>query len=148
MPSQIMNHLAAAGGVPDVHRIPQVEVRGQRREIVCIVVHVVPLACLRGAAVTTAVMRDHAIAAIHEEHHLPVPVICRQWPAMAEDDGLSLAPVLVEDLNAVLRLDFAHGMLSFALGGRSCNSGRAAEISPAQAAAPPTRNVRREACEP
>src|SRR2546427_12967693 len=49
---------------------------------------------------------------------------------MAENDGLPLPPVLVEDLNAVLRLDFVHGMLSFALGGRSCNSGRAAEIKP------------------
>src|SRR5438094_7706376 len=75
-------------------------------------------------------MRDATVAASREEHHLRVPVVCREWPAMAENDGLPLAPVLVEDLNAVLRLDFAHGALSFALGGRSCNSGRAAEIKP------------------
>src|SRR5438105_12320444 len=148
MPCQIVDHLAATGGMTDMHRILQVEMTGHRREIIGIVVHVVPVAGLRGPAVTAPVMRDDTVAASHEEHHLRVPVICREWPAMAENDGLPLAPVVVEDLHAVLRLDFAHGMLSFALGGRSCNSGRAAEISPAQAAAPPTRNVRREACEP
>src|SRR5437016_5263527 len=33
MPSQIMDYLAAAGGVTDMHRILQVEMRGHRREI-------------------------------------------------------------------------------------------------------------------
>src|SRR5207253_11364597 len=130
MPCQIMDHLAATGGVTDMHRILQVEMSGHRREIVGIVVHVVPVAGLRGPAVTAPVMRDDTVAASHEKHHLRVPVICREWPAMAENDGLPLTPVLVEDLNSVLGLDFAHGVLSFALGGRCCNSGRAAEIKP------------------
>src|SRR5439155_10915668 len=115
---QIMHHLAATGGMTDMYRILQVEMRGHRCEIVGIVVHVVPVAGLRRPAVTAPVMRDDTVAASHEEHHLRIPVICREWPAMAENDGLPLSPILVEDLNAVLRLDFAHGVLSFALAGR------------------------------
>jgi hypothetical protein len=50
-----------------------------------------------------AVMRDHAIALREEEHHLRVPVVGAQRPAVMEDDRLRVlgAPVLVEDLGAV-----------------------------------------------
>jgi hypothetical protein len=44
-----------------------------------------------------------------EEHHLGIPVIGRQRPAMAEYDGLTLAPVLVVDLYAVFGRDCRHG---------------------------------------
>src|SRR5260370_9840633 len=115
MRCQIMAPLAATGGVTARHGILQVEMSGDRREIIGIVVHVVPVAGLRGPAVTAPVMRDDTVAASHEEHHLRVPVICREWPAMAEHNGLPLAPVLVEYLNSALRLDFAHRWLSFAL---------------------------------
>jgi hypothetical protein len=40
-----------------------------------------------------------AIAVFEEEQHLRVPIIGRQWPAMAEDDRLSFAPVFVVDVN-------------------------------------------------
>jgi hypothetical protein len=43
---------------------------------------------LTGAAVTAAVMRDHAIPAIDKEHHLRVQ--SSTTPAVAENDGLSL----------------------------------------------------------
>src|SRR5437899_2944921 len=49
---------------------------------------------------------------------------------MAEHDRLPLAPVLVEDLDAVLRGDLAHLMLSSHRCGRSCISGRGDEIEP------------------
>ena len=45
---------------------------------------------------------------LEEEQHLRVPVVGRQRPAVAEHDGLTLAPVLVEDLNAVLGGDRGH----------------------------------------
>ena len=61
-----------------------------------------------------AVMGDDAIAVIEEEQHLIVPVIGRQRPAMAEHDGLTFAPVLVEDLNAVFCLHRAHGVPTLA----------------------------------
>src|SRR5713101_3149913 len=105
MPSQIVRHLAAAGGVADVHGILQVEMRGKRRKIVSIMIHVVTVPRLRGPAVAAAVMGYDAIAVTQEEQHLRIPVICRQRPPMAEHDGLTLAPVLVEDLNAVFGRD-------------------------------------------
>ena len=55
-----------------------------------------------------AVMRYDAIAVLEEEQHLRVPVIGRQRPAMAEHDGLTFAPVLVENLNAVFGWNRAH----------------------------------------
>ena len=50
---------------------------------------------------TAPVMRHDAIAVLKEKRHLVVPVIGRQRPAVAEHNGLTLAPVLVKDLDAV-----------------------------------------------
>jgi hypothetical protein len=55
--------------------------------------------------VTTAVVSDDAIAMIEEKQHLRVPIIGRKRPAMAEHDGLPVAPVLVKNLGAVARSD-------------------------------------------
>ncbi len=90
-----------------MHRALQVEVLDHSQQVVGIVVHVVAVRDLGRAAMATAVMRDHPIAVIEEEHHLRVPVVGRQRPAMAEHDGLTRAPVLVVDLDAVLRRDIA-----------------------------------------
>ena len=112
---EIMHHLAATGRMADVDGILEIEMRDHRREVIGIVIHVVAVADLRGAAMAAAVMGDDAIAVIEEEQHLRVPVIGRQRPAMAEHDGLTFAPVLVEDLNAVLGCDRAHETLSLAV---------------------------------
>ena len=72
-------------------------------------IHVVAVADLAGAAMAAAVMGDDAKAVVEEEQHLRVPVVGRQRPAMAEHDRLTLAPVLVEDLDAVLGRDGGHG---------------------------------------
>ena len=106
--SQIVGDLAAPGGMADVDRVLQVEMRGQRRQVIGIVIHVVTLAHLRGPAMTAAVMRDDAIAVLEEKHHLGVPVIGRKRPAVAEHDGLTFAPVLVENLNAVFGRNRTH----------------------------------------
>src|SRR5262245_4896628 len=57
------------------------------------------------------VVGDDPVALLKEEEHLPVPVIGRQQPSVAEHDRLSLAPVLVMDLDAVGRRDSRHGSL-------------------------------------
>jgi hypothetical protein len=67
MPRNIVNHLAAAGGVADVHGIFQVEMRGHRRQIVGIVIHVVPVAHLGRAAVAATIMGYDAIAMLNKE---------------------------------------------------------------------------------
>src|ERR1700736_3907880 len=73
--------------------------RGQRREIVSIVIHVVAAAGLARAAMASSVMCDDAIAVFKEEQQLRVPVIGRQRPAVAKDDGLSLASVFIIDVD-------------------------------------------------
>ncbi|MGY4483291.1 hypothetical protein ACVWWR_002482 [Bradyrhizobium sp. LM3.2] len=72
-----MHDFAAAGGVADVDRILQVEMRRHRREIVGIVIHVVAVGDLRRTAVAAAVMGDDAVAARDEEQHLRVPIVGR-----------------------------------------------------------------------
>jgi len=55
-----------------------------------------------------AVMGNDASAAFAEEHHLRVPGIGRQGPAMREDDRLPLAPILVKDPGTVVCGDRGH----------------------------------------
>src|SRR4029453_16874738 len=97
------------------HGSLQVEMRGERRKIVSIMIHVVTVARLRGPAVAATVMGYTAVAVTQEEQHLRVPVICRQRPSVAEHDGLTLAPVLVEDLNAVFGREGRHSIVSLLL---------------------------------
>jgi hypothetical protein len=103
-----MHHLAAAGGMTDVNGVLQIELRGQRRQVIGVMIHVVSVGDLRGSAMTAAVVRDDAIAVVEEEQHLRVPVVGRQRPAVGEHDRLSLAPVLVENFGAVARRDKRH----------------------------------------
>ena len=92
----------------NVNGVLQVEMRGQRRQVIGIVIHVVAITHLSGPAMAAAVMRYNAIAVLEEEQHLCVPVIGRQRPAVAEHDGLTLSPVLVVDFRAVGGGDRAH----------------------------------------
>jgi hypothetical protein len=76
------------------------------------VIHIVAVSRLGGSAVAAAVMCYDAIALLEKEQHLRVPVIGRQWPAMAENDGLTFAPVLVKNLCAVFCCDRTHVLYS------------------------------------
>ena len=76
MARDVVNDFAAAGRMADVNGILQIEMGGHSRKVVCIVVHVMPLACLGGPAMPAPIIGDDAIAMIEEEHHLRVPVIC------------------------------------------------------------------------
>src|SRR5262249_49794981 len=60
------------------------------------------------------VMGDDAIALLHEVEQLRIPVVAAQGPAVMQDDSLTRAPVLIEDLNAILCVDRAHRFRSFA----------------------------------
>src|SRR5262245_46583217 len=112
MPSQIVRHLAAAGGMAHMNGVLQAEMRHQLRKIICVVIHIVPATCLGGSAMAAAVMGYDAVALLQEEQHLRVPVISRQRPAMAENDGLTFAPVLVKNLCAVFGCDRTHVLYS------------------------------------
>src|ERR1700687_1461246 len=59
------------------------------------------------------VMRDHAIAALPEKQHLPIPVVPAQWPAMRKHDRPSCAPILIENFRAVFGRNRGHNSLRF-----------------------------------
>src|SRR5579863_5051182 len=103
-----MHDLATAGGMADMDRLLQIEMRRHGRQIVGIMIHVMAVADLAGAAMAAAVMRDDAIAVIEEEQHLRIPIIRRQRPAMAEHDRLTLAPILVKDVDLIFCRDDGH----------------------------------------
>ena len=88
--------------------ILQIEMRGQSRKVVGIMIHVMAVARLGGPAVASSVMGDDAIAVFEEEQHLRVPVIGRQRPAVAEYDGLSFAPIFIIDVD-VSSVFFSNG---------------------------------------
>src|SRR3569833_2750501 len=86
---------------------PQVEGADQRGKILGEGVVVVSLPGLAGPAMAAAI-EGHATKAVRRhEHHLVVPDICGERPAMADDDGCSAAPVLVVDLGPILAYDEA-----------------------------------------
>src|SRR5271156_4394468 len=73
-------------------------------------------AYLRGSPMTTPVLGDDAIAVLKEEQHLRVPIVRGQRPTMAKHNGLTFAPVLVEDLDTVFGCDRAHVVAFLFLG--------------------------------
>src|SRR6266568_4624000 len=82
-----------------MHRFLEIEMCGQRRQVVGVMFHVMAAAGLGGTAMAAPVVGDDAIAVLEEEQHLRVPIIGRQRPAVAEHDGLTFAPVLVIDVD-------------------------------------------------
>jgi hypothetical protein len=64
---------------------------------------------------TAAIMSDHTKAIIQKEHHLRIPVVRGQGPAMREHNGLPAAPILIEDVNAIFRAHLIHRMRSLIL---------------------------------
>lgn len=91
-----------------MNSVLEVEMGSHRRQIIGVVIHVVTVTDLTRPAMAAPVMGDDPIAVVKEEQHLRIPVVRRQRPTVAEHDRLALAPVLVENLNAVLRFDKAH----------------------------------------
>src|SRR6202041_1115396 len=94
--------------MPDMHRLLEVKMCGERCQVVGVMIHVMTAVRLGGAPVSAPVGGDDAKAVLEEEHHLVVPIVGRQWPAVAEHDGLTFAPVLVINLSAVFRRDHCH----------------------------------------
>ena len=84
-----------------MHCVTNVKVFHHGGGVIRVVVRVVPVACLRGPAVTTPIVGNHAVSVLQKEHHLGVAVIGRKRPTVAEHDRLSRSPVLVEDLRPV-----------------------------------------------
>jgi hypothetical protein len=75
-------------------------------------IHVMAIAGLAGSAVAASVMGYDAIAVTEKKQHLGIPVVGRKRPTMAKNEGLTFAPVLVEDFSAVPGLNRAHRAVS------------------------------------
>src|SRR5437588_4122679 len=71
-------------------------------------IHVMAAARLGRAAMAPPVMGDETEALAEQEEHLSVPIVRRERPAMAEHDGLTRTPVLVENIGAVPGGDRGH----------------------------------------
>jgi hypothetical protein len=56
----------------------------------------------------TTVVGDHPKTTFQEEHHLTVPIVRAQWPAVMEEERLTGAPILVEDFSAIRRGEYRH----------------------------------------
>ncbi len=105
---EVARHLASARRVTDHDRVFQIELIHEAREVVRVRVHFIAVPGLTRTAVTAAIVGDGAKPARRKVDELLVPGVGVQRPAVAEDDGLTRAPVLVEDVGAVLSGDRAH----------------------------------------
>ena len=77
-------------------------------EIVSIGIHLVALGRLAGPAMAAAVVGDASVALGCQEDHLGLPTVRGERPAVAEDDGLALPPVFIEESGAILGGEGAH----------------------------------------
>ena len=111
--ADVAGNLTAAGRMADQGDALQIERFDELRQVVGVGVHIVTVPGLARTAVAATIMGDAAIAVGSQVDHLAFPGIGIERPAVAEDDGLSRAPVLVVDFRAVFGGDCAHGRISF-----------------------------------
>jgi len=99
--------------VTHVDCVLQVELFDECREVVGVGIKVVAIPRLARTAMSPPIMRDAAISARCEIEHLIFESIRGERPTMAENHGLSAAPVLEIDLRAVFGRDRVHSLFSF-----------------------------------
>src|SRR3954453_13283030 len=75
-----------------------------------------------------AVMGDTAIATRGQKENLVLKGVRAQWPAMAKDDGLSLAPVVEINLCSVFGRDRTHKLIPFLRSCLACDVGGLADL--------------------
>ena len=108
VPPHVVDDLAATRGVPDQGEVVQVERLDEGGQVVGVGVHLVAVPGLGGATVAAAVVGDDPVTVLGQEPRRGIPGIGVQRPAVAEDHGRPAAPVLVEDLCAVVGGDEWH----------------------------------------
>src|SRR5258708_24662524 len=80
-------------------------------EIVGVGVHVIALPRLAGAAMTSTIMSDTAVALSRQEEHLVFKSVAVQRIRMVKNDGLSFPPIFKVEFCAVFGGDSAHWFL-------------------------------------
>src|SRR5262249_17977240 len=81
---------------------------GDGLQIIGVMIHILPPARLRRAAMPAPISCDHTKALAKEEKHLGIPIVCAQRPPMAKYDRLSATPVFIVDLKSVFGCNVAH----------------------------------------
>src|SRR5205807_3389003 len=76
---KVVHHFAAARRVADMHRFLEIEMCGQRCEIVDVVIHVMAATGLSGTAMAAAVVGDDSIAVVEEEHRSEERRVGKEW---------------------------------------------------------------------
>src|SRR4051794_34598255 len=94
-----MHDLTAAGRMAYVNSVSQVEMVDDGFQIIGIVIHVMTPIGLSGAAMSTSISGNNAIAFAKEKKHLRVPIIRRERPAVTKHNWLSAAPVFIIDVD-------------------------------------------------
>jgi hypothetical protein len=56
----------------------------------------------------TAIMRDYPITVVQKKHHLRIPVVCGERPAMVEEQRLTRSPILKVNLRTVFHCNRVH----------------------------------------
>src|SRR5260370_40735869 len=79
----------------------QVELLDEFREVGAVRVHVVAGPRLARTSMTSAVVGDATVAVLRQKEHLVLKGVGRKWPTMAENYGLSLAPILIINLRSI-----------------------------------------------
>jgi hypothetical protein len=84
-----------------MYGILQIKRFHNRREIVGIGIHIIPIRWLARSSVAAPVVGDTAISTRGKKKHLVFKSVRAQGPAVAENDGLSGAPVFVVNPSSV-----------------------------------------------
>jgi hypothetical protein len=116
--TDVAGDFPAPRGMADHGDFFQIELVKKLCQVVGILIHVIPVPGLARAAMSTAIVRDAAIAVGGEVEHLCLPRIGRQRPAVAEADDRAGAPVLIVNRSAIFGGDCAHGFRWSWVGGR------------------------------
>src|SRR5258705_7538697 len=91
--------------------VRQVKLPDEFSEVIGIGVEVIAVPGLARSAMAAPIMRNTAVSARRQIEHLILECVGAQWPAMAEDDGLTRAPVVIINFRAVRGGDGTHGCL-------------------------------------
>ena len=109
-----MNDFTTAGGVPHMGCALHAKMVDYGRDVISIMIHVVPVPDLAGSPMTASVVCNHPVAIRQEKKHLRIPVVRAERPSVMEKDhwGIAWSPVFIKDLNTVLRSDITHVRIS------------------------------------
>jgi hypothetical protein len=100
----------------------QIKRFGKRREIVSVCIHVISIPGLARSAVTAPVMCDAAVPTGSQKEHLVLKCVCAERPSVAENNRLSVAPVVVVNLRTISGCNETHQSTSFGLSPQSTPS--------------------------